>query len=64
MRSRQIYIKKKDTECVGLLYMQFIESKSPTIERVEVIKKNSLAFHVFLGKNLDFSLLKQQPIEK
>ena len=64
MRSRQIYIKKKDTECVGLLYMQFIESKSPTIERVEVIKKNSLSFHVFIGKNLDFSLLKQQPIEK
>lgn len=45
--------------------MQFIESKSPTIERVEVIKKKkSLAFHVFIGKNLDFSLLKQQPIEK
>lgn len=35
--------------------MQFIESKSPTIERVEEwLKKNSLAFHVFIGNNLDF----------
>ena len=58
-----IYQEKRYWMCRASLYAIYW-TKVSNYRESRGDKKNSLAFHVFIGKNLDFSLLKQQPIEK